>query len=445
MIKSFTRHITRSLRCSLTISTKFTAPSYYLVRKQPLHTFSRFFSTTPPAQQEASDIIAEAYDALNAQDVQQAFDKFQSVLDRTSVSAEDKSQALVGLASTFTVQGQTDQAISYLHQAQGVLKAGNIQDKTVLSHLYYLLGRNYRQVGRLDDALNYAERAVKFHQEGSGEEDSKLGLMLYNIGAIYRHKKNLDKAKSNFLRAINCFYNSDTNQDTELSFLYYDLGFLLIDKGDYGDAAVYLEKASKMLEDEGDASKIFMGELYFHAGKAYEGTQNVGEAEKKYLRVVELADLEVSDLIEKTQIADLLSGAGEKLLELEKPKEALKPLEKALSIYEELGGHNAASIANISHHLGIIYGFLEDREKSVSYLRKAVQSKVKTLGQNHLEVAFAYQSLGASLLSMGRGDESKECLTKAYVIFQRSYGDSHPICKETQSLLEHLESSEKKE
>jgi tetratricopeptide (TPR) repeat protein len=62
-----------------------------------------------------------------------------------------------------------------------------------------------------------------------------------------------------------------------------------------------------------------------------------------------------------------------------------------------------------------------------SQVRKSALSiREKQLGEDHPDVAKAYNNIGLVLQTMGRMDEAKPYFTKAVDSYEASLGDSHP-------------------
>lgn len=419
---------------------QFTQPLFYSCSA---FRFNQFCTSTDP--QAIKRLIKEAYNKLDAFDSIKADESFSLALDQLSKQASpdplDKAQALIGLASVSTVKGQAEKAIEYLKEAEAAAKLSKTDDKEILSHICYLLGRNLRQIGNFEDALKYGEQAINIQESSNAVKDNKLALMYYNVGVAHRQLGDQDKAKTRLLKSVDCFNESSSQEDPQLSFVYHELGTLLSERQEYNDAVVYLEQARRLFEKDKNIRGSLKAELYYYLGVGYEETNSTDRAITFYIKATEYAKTEVteeaSNLV-KSQIASILEGVGQRLMRLNKFESALEPLLVAFKLYEKLGDEYKQSLSVISHCIGIIYGNLDEMEESVTYLNKALQYKIAVLGPEHEEVAFIYQSLGTSLFSVDEFEDAVNCLQAALAIFSRRLGDNNPMCTELKATIQFI-------
>jgi len=416
---------------SLTKGSSYKFPKSIRSFQAPL--FVQYFSSE--AAPSAKPLIQDAYDALDSSNIEKAQSNFQAALNliakQSPENFEEKAQALVGFASLSTITGQPNQAIAQLQQAEQALKQSDVEDKTVASHLYYLMGRNFREIENYDEALKYSKLALDVQKQISSEEGSQIGLMYSNVGAIYHKKGDLEEAKTHLVKAVQCFENEVSQDDPQLSFLTYELGQVFLKKTEFEDALKYLKKAEKVLKTEANVRQTFSAELHYHLGVASEGCGDLENAMEYYLNAYEIGLKPFEDPADKENIAKLMEAIGMRMMEINQADDAIDPLMRALELYREIESDNGMNVALVCHYLGLAHASRGDIAGGIQFLEHALELKLKAFGEGDVEVGFAHQSLGASYCAVGKFQEAIEQLDKAFAILRKGFGEDHPVCKET--------------
>ncbi|MCB1144813.1 MAG: tetratricopeptide repeat protein [Leptospiraceae bacterium] len=114
---------------------------------------------------------------------------------------------------------------------------------------------------------------------------------------------------------------------------------------------------------------------------------------------------------------------------------------KALDIRLKLLGERHSSVANSYNNLGNVYALKGEFDKAFDYLEKSLQLRISILGERHPQVADSYDNLGIDFFSRGEFDKAKEFHTKALDIRLKSLGKNHPDVADTYNNLGNVFSS----
>ncbi len=82
--------------------------------------------------------------------------------------------------------------------------------------------------------------------------------------------------------------------------------------------------------------------------------------------------------------------------------------------------------SNILNQYGIILYKISQYDKAIKYYKKALKIDLKTLGDEHPNVATRYNNLGSAWDSKGEYDKAIEYYKKALKIDLKALGDEHP-------------------
>lgn len=119
-------------------------------------------------------------------------------------------------------------------------------------------------------------------------------------------------------------------------------------------------------------------------------------------------------------------GPGNLLIAADHWQEGINELESALDIWRKAGlplehAQYSASISN----LAVAYHAMGDYEKALPLFRQSLESRQKTLPENHPSLANSTASLGMLLAGMMRFDEAEAYLLKSLEMSRQAYGDAH--------------------
>ena len=121
-----------------------------------------------------------------------------------------------------------------------------------------------------------------------------------------------------------------------------------------------------------------------------------------------------------------LNQLGLIFITLGKYKKAVEYLEKALNSGLKTYGDEHPDVARDWNNLGSVWRFLGKYKKAIEYYEKALNSDLKTYGPEHPAVAKVWNNLGLTWQSLGKYKKAVEYLEKALNSDLKTYGPEHP-------------------
>ena len=326
--------------------------------------------------------------------------------------------------------------------------------------LFYgkLLLRN----GNLDDAVVCFEITQSAYVERSGPKSVSMGDVHHCRGILYALKKDYNKSLASFMLAFRIRTDRLSANHVDLEETIQFLGTIHSELGHADKAVEYFKDAISKREmrlgrargpgREGDEAETFLrlGRVqqeqkeYDAAKKSYEHARQIrlrtkgkecpeygevlfalggllldmGRRELSLIRLQDALNVyENSDESLGSEIADVFFTQGIVFYEQEQFSDAISSYEKCLMIRKEesLGDH-AAPCAQVLTNLGGCYFDMKDYEKAELYHTEALHMMEKSLGQNHVDVAYCWHSLGCVYLEDFKENKGVSCLSKALKI-----------------------------
>lgn len=114
---------------------------------------------------------------------------------------------------------------------------------------------------------------------------------------------------------------------------------------------------------------------------------------------------------------------GESLDYFQEQALAVKYLEKAISLQEELG--QEIELADSLNRLGVLYYYQGRHQEVEPLFAQSLGIRKRLLGENHLDVATSLSNLGMANNYQGRYAEAEPLLWQALGIFKRIWGENH--------------------
>lgn len=185
---------------------------------------------------------------------------------------------------------------------------------------------------------------------------------------------------------------------------------------------------------ENEHSTEVIANIYGCIGNIYEAKGMYNEALQSYKTTAELRENDESLL---DDLALSYYNIASCYLYKDSYKDGLEYLEKARAINEEqqdsLGlSHIYAISATVQHDMGAF-------EESIENMKRAIDIRVRHLGENSLEIASLYNNLAIILSEQNRFAEAFENTHKALSIHKKILGEKHPAVARDYILLGSLE------
>jgi len=163
--------------------------------------------------------------------------------------------------------------------------------------------------------------------------------------------------------------------------------------------------------------------LNIFSNKQSETTSSQSYTEEELIEMAERMKEEVKHMIEahgkkKVAVAHKYNDLGEIYLKLEKPDQALKYLEKSLSVYQRTWGEDHLYVSRIFKNIGSCYSSLEKYEKSIEMFQRALEITIKYKGTRSLAAGELYLEIGGLYHNLKKYQEALLALRSSLDIFE---------------------------
>lgn len=229
-------------------------------------------------------------------------------------------------------------------------------------------------------------------------------LYLSNICALLKDYK---KALS-FVETADIIFDANKNIENKIC-CYNSYALIYDDMKSYDKAIEYFNKALELM-DKDDMSRHI---IYGNIGHCY---QNCCDFEKMLDYMTRAYDVSFG-LLDKDDHhrAKVYSNLGDAYLEIGDYKRAKGYFDEALYIYEQRG-EDSITLASYLSAMGYITLLNKEYEKSIDYIKRALEIRLKIEGEISLLSANSYSYLGQNYIHIDRLTEARELLFKAFDI-----------------------------
>ena len=84
-------------------------------------------------------------------------------------------------------------------------------------------------------------------------------------------------------------------------------------------------------------------------------------------------------------------------------------------------------VADSYNNIGLVYGSQGKYEEALVQYNRALEIRIRVLGQDHPDVATSYKSIGVVYQQQGNKSAATEMYTKAYHTYLQVLGPDHPL------------------
>jgi len=133
-----------------------------------------------------------------------------------------------------------------------------------------------------------------------------------------------------------------------------------------------------------------------------------------------------------------LNQYGSILHDLGEYNKAIEYFEKALDSDLKTYGEQHPQVAIYWSNLGLAWSSLGEYKKAIEYFEKALDSDLKTYGEQHPDVALRWNNLGSAWDFLGEYKKAIEYYEKALAVFEKVLGVDHPNTKIVKNNLDSV-------
>ena len=388
----------------------------YMLRRAYLAHLEKVLSTPEKVAMDNVVVVdalqnrADIYDLLGEHRIRCEIleDAFAKVND-VSGGGEDRLDAvLLSLGCALADIGEKERAVSLLTQCLEICRDRS-KSKRRIARVLCSLARVYEDMSKYEKAVELLEEALRLQTETFPREGNMaMGATLTDLSRAYHDIGDMNRAKAYIDRALEMKKNVVGEMHPTYATSLIHLGRYHLDPtiDDPSKAIDALEKALHIrVEHLGDSHDLVL-----------KAKTTLGRAYYK------------NDDLEKS--CDVLSSA-------------LKSYESETRQHADKNDY-AILLVNLGNTLLAIGGEANERtalEKAV----EAVENRKEALGENHYEMAFAFECLGLARHRNGDSRSGLELLRRAREIQVSHYGENHSRIRRTEQLIDEASKSLERE
>jgi len=266
-------------------------------------------------------------------------------------------------------QHYLEEALEQLTEALRIRKLHLVGSHPDLEETLLCLGKVHHKLGNINEALNFLPEAIRARDVRLGRKHARMddADALLQVGQLHQQS-------GQFRQALHSFEDC-------------------------------LDIRRQILG--GDHPSI--GELLFYIGNLLREVGDLDLAQIKFEESLAIAEQSDPDSLET---ADTLFSLGVLHTEQKHFSLALDAYLGSLHIHKARGSTKIA-IAEILNNIGITYFGMKEFDRAQIYHAEALESLVQELGDDHVDVAFCWHSLGVVNQELGDQAEAFKCFQNA--------------------------------
>lgn len=329
--------------------------------------------------------------------------------DRASPDMVERAHILNDIGWIHFRRGAVEAAEQNLMDARGLAEQTNRYD--VIASIYNRLGGVYFQKEQLNQASYFVQKSLALREEIG--DIAAVARSYNNLGLLAWKRGQLDKALENFMRSYDLHANLGDIEG--IIDLHGNLGLLQLDRGDLESAKKHLEESLAKAKQIGHS--FITGTAHMYMGRLYLLTED-------WRKSIEFSSLSLQTFQEigaKDELADVYNNISQAWLGLHDLEQAEKWAEKALLLLKEKDNGGTLSITDdrgralrLLGEIAYLHGIYPRAEKLLKESRSVFITINDQLEEGRTIVSMAH-------LQAARKDKagSRILLNEARVIFRQ--------------------------
>lgn len=281
------------------------------------------------------------------------------------------------MGSVMEAKGERAKAIRHYHQALEVAEKALGKDHPLLCNIISNYGLSLSALGRHEEAIALQERGLDISERAFGSASTTTGFGFLNLGVAFQNALKLEKAVKAYRKALEIVQNElgPNHPDTALCLTH--LGTALDLLGRFQPALEMHKKALGIYENRLGKDHLNVGLAAGNLGVVYNHLGQHRRAVVLLKRAIGIWDRKAKSA---PGVAFPLTALGSALIDLERPVEAIGPLERALAIRLTKGVANRYVAATRITLACALFHSGKDRVRAQKLASEAVQGYT-SLGQ----------------------------------------------------------------
>jgi len=329
------------------------------------------------------------------------------------------------LATAYFEMNEPKEAISCLEKALSILLKMDKKNNPLLKMMHKNMGSFYSSLSDYKKAKEQYDKASKIKAE---EYDVKVNFY-DNISEVYTYMNNYEKAEEVCNKALKEIQKEKSVQSRSKVDLYVNIGVINFFKGDYEAAKRNLNEALNKLNEHGKQNSLLiiaysvLGTLDGIIGNFDQAIKTIDKGLSISLETYGEMNINTASLYLHKGIAYANNGDSKRGIEL---------LNKSLNISLHMFGPQNELTLVLYSHLGKLYCEIGDFIKAKSNCLKALDIAIKLFKEENITHSSIYNGLGTFYLRhKGNIDKAIHYFDKGLKILSKVYGKNHPSLLET--------------
>ena len=284
-------------------------------------------------------------------------DSLKMILNSKSLSADERFDALIGLA-LINFRVSLDTALVYGLDALGFAKS--IENSYSVAEASKLVGSVYYLQNNYVEALDYFKQALRINRELNNTV--ALPACYNNLGLVYNNLGYYNEALKNHLNQLS--YNEELDNQRGVAISNRHIGNVYNNMGENRKALEYYENARTISEQLGDTNAI--GTSLINLGVANMSLKNYPSALDNFSQALAIKQ----KFDDKKDIAKIYSNLGVIYRDEKKFEMAIDYFYLGLKLHESMNDRRGITVSLLN--LGAVYLDIKQYKKSFGYIERAL-------------------------------------------------------------------------
>ena len=318
----------------------------------------------------------------------------------------------------YELERKPKDALAMYQKSLGIVLITTGKKNLEVAKIYCSIGWIYGgYLKKWQDARTKFEKALKLQLEIIGENSLEVALTYHYIAKLHYKENDTNHSITLCLKALRIQSNLQANYCLSIANSYTLLGHCHNDENDHKLALELFEKALEIKTRLFGEKNLSVASIYDSLAKANIKMNDIDKAFLMASRSMKIRQ----DIVNKNSrylaysyltFAECAEAGNEY-------SKAINDYKKALKILQDVeGGNTTLQIANIYYNIGWCYRYQNSLIDHIHNEEMYVDIRKQIVGENDIEMAHSYRSIGMSYYDLQQFDKALACFQKSLEIIQ---------------------------